>query len=143
VAERVISQFLTEMDGIEELKDVLVLGATNRPDLMDPAVLRPGRFDAIVDIPLPQESDRVEIFQVHLKARPLAPGVDIPSLAARSDGFSGADIALVCSRAGLAAIRRAIAQGVAQERDPAKGVVVIEAGDLEGALAEVRARAAA
>jgi transitional endoplasmic reticulum ATPase len=138
VGERVISQFLTEMDGIEDLKDVLVLGATNRADMLDPAILRPGRFDAIIDIPMPAQSDRAAIFAIHLRGKPLAPGLDIEALAVRSAGLSGASIALVCARAGLAAIRRAIAQ--AGEPDPS--TVMIEPRDLDAALAELDARAA-
>ena len=77
VSERVLSQFLAELDGIEELKGVLVLGATNRLDMMDPAVLRPGRFDDIVEIPLADEADRREIFAVHLRGKPLAKGISV------------------------------------------------------------------
>ena len=115
VAERVLSQFLTELDGIEELKGVLVLGATNRLDLLDPAVLRPGRFDEIVEIPLPDEEDRREIFEVHLRGKPLAQGISAEGLAARTEGFSGAEIAAVCNKAALAAVRRAVAAEMAQE----------------------------
>jgi transitional endoplasmic reticulum ATPase len=92
VSERVLSQFLAELDGIEELKGVLVLGATNRLDILDPAVLRPGRFDEIVEIPPAQEEDRREIFKVHLRGKPLAPGIDAGDLAARTEGFSGAEM---------------------------------------------------
>ena len=91
VAERVLSQFLAEMDGIEELKGVLVLGATNRLDMLDPAMLRPGRFDEIVEIPLPDEQGRSEIFEVHLRSKPLAPGISAASLAAAAEEFSGAE----------------------------------------------------
>ena len=115
VSERVLSQFLAELDGIEELKGVLVLGATNRLDMMDAAVLRPGRFDAIVEIPLADEADRREIFAVHLRGKPLAKGVSAKQLAAKSDGLSGAEIAGVCNQAALAAVRRAVAAELAQE----------------------------
>ena len=74
VAERVLSQFLTELDGVEELRGVLVLGATNRADMLDPAILRPGRFDEIIEIPLPDEESRRSIFDVHLRHKPLAAG---------------------------------------------------------------------
>src|SRR5664280_3575204 len=106
VAERVLSQFLTELDGVEELKGVLLLGATNRMDMLDPAILRPGRFDEIVDIPLPDEEGRRLIFEVHLRNKPLAPGIDVSHLAADTDGFSGADIQGLCTRAALRAVRR-------------------------------------
>jgi transitional endoplasmic reticulum ATPase len=110
VGERVLSQFLTELDGIEELKGVLVLGATNRPDRIDPAILRPGRFDDQVEIPLPDEQARKEIFRVHLRNKPVAADQDIDQLAVQSDGCSGAEIAGVCRRAALSAVRRSVAR---------------------------------
>jgi transitional endoplasmic reticulum ATPase len=134
VAERVLSQFLTELDGVEELKGVLVLGATNRPDMLDPAVLRPGRFDEIIDIALPDRESRRLIFEVHLRNKPLAPGVSAGSLAAGTEGFSGADIQGVCTKAALRAVRRAVAGRIAQPADEAP--VVVEPGDLETALKE-------
>jgi len=136
VAERVLGQFLAELDGAEELKGVLVLGATNRSDLLDPDVLRPGRFDEVVEIPLPDESERREIFVLHLQNKPLGPDIRFENLASRSEGFSGADIGSVCNRAAQGAVRRAVqasAKGAAGQAQ-----VTIEAGDLEGALAEVR-----
>ncbi len=108
VAERVLSQFLAEFDGIEELKGVLVLGATNRLDMLDPAVLRPGRFGEIVEIPMPDEKERREIFEVHLRNKPLTAEIDSGELAARTEGFSGADIAAVCHKAALDAVRREV-----------------------------------
>lgn len=133
VTERVISQFLTEMDGIEELKGVLVLGATNRADLLDPALLRAGRLETVVEIPPPKEEDRAQIFAVHLRGKPLAEGVDPASLAASSEGLTGADIAAVCASAALSAIRRVVEAGEA-----APGQVLIEPRDLEQALDQVR-----
>ncbi len=133
VTERVLSQFLVELDGIEELKGVLVLGATNRLDILDPAVLRPGRFDDIVEIPLATQEDRREIFQVHLRGKPLAAGIDVADLARKSDGFNGAEIAAVCNRGALSAVRRALAAGAGKK----KVKVVITRQDLEDALAEV------
>lgn len=135
VSERVLSQFLAEMDGIEELKGVLVLGATNRLDLMDPAVVRPGRFDEIVEIPLAAEADRREIFEVHLRGKPLAKkGISAAALAARTEGLSGAEIAAVCNKAALAAVRRAVAGEMAKE---GSGKVLILPSDLEEALQEM------
>lgn len=135
VSERVLSQFLAEMDGIEELKGVLVLGATNRLDLMDPAVVRPGRFDEIVEIPLAAEADRREIFEVHLRGKPLAKkGISAARLAARTEGLSGAEIAAVCNKAALAAVRRAVDAEMAQE---GSGKVLILPSDLEEALQEM------
>ncbi|MGA2541784.1 MAG: CDC48 family AAA ATPase [Verrucomicrobiota bacterium] len=141
VSDRVLSQFLAELDGIEELKGVLVLGATNRLDRLDPAVLRPGRFDEVVEIPLAEEPERREIFEVHLRGKPLARNVRISELAARSGGFSGAQIASVCNRAALRAVRRAVA--LAEGPDTAKpplatpAKALIEPDDLAAALAEV------
>ena len=108
VSERVLSQFLAEMDGIEELKGVLVLGATNRLDMLDPAILRAGRFDEIFEIPMPTEQDRVEIFKVHLGNKPVEKSVKPEWLAAQTDGFGGADIAGICQKAALKAVRRAV-----------------------------------
>jgi transitional endoplasmic reticulum ATPase len=134
VAERVLSQFLTELDGVEELKGVLVLGATNRPDMLDPAVLRPGRFDEIIDIALPDQESRRLIFEVHLRHKPLAPGVSAGPLAAGTEGFSGADIQGVCTKAALRAVRRAVAGRVGTP--PVEASVMIGPGDLETALKE-------
>lgn len=108
VSERVVSQFLAEMDGIEELSGVLVLGATNRKDLIDPALLRPGRFDLLVDVPMPDRTARAEIFAVHLRDKPVEEGVDLGELAARTESFSGADIQAVCNQAAWSAVRRVI-----------------------------------
>ena len=108
VSERVLSQFLAEMDGIEELKGVLVLGATNRLDMLDPAILRAGRFDEIFEIPMPTEQDRVEIFKVHLGNKTVEKSVKPEWLAAQTDGFGGADIAGICQKAALKAVRRAV-----------------------------------
>ncbi|MGO8705056.1 MAG: CDC48 family AAA ATPase [Candidatus Brocadiia bacterium] len=105
VTERVIGQFLTEMDGVEELEGVLVLAATNRPDLIDPALLRPGRFDIVLEIPPLDCDGRREIFQIGLRGKPLAPDVRADELAAQSDGFTGAEIRAVCRRASLDAVR--------------------------------------
>ena len=136
VSERVLSQFLAELDGIEELKGVLVLGATNRLDMMDPAVLRPGRFDEIVEIPLSDEADRQEIFAVHLRGKPLAKGISAESLAARTEGFSGAEIAAVCNKAALAAVRRAVEAEIARP-GTGEAKVLIQPADLEEALQDL------
>jgi transitional endoplasmic reticulum ATPase len=141
VTDRVLSQFLAEMDGIEELKGVLVLGATNRLDRLDPAVLRPGRFDDVVEIPLSKEPERREIFEVHLRGKPVAANVNISELAARSEGFSGAQIAWVCNLAALRAVRRAVgkASGSDNGKPPlaTESKALIEPEDLAAALAEV------
>lgn len=135
VAERVLSQFLAEFDGIEELSGVLVLGATNRLDMLDPAVLRPGRFDEVVEIPMPDEKDRKEIFGVHLRKKPLEKGIDPAELAEQTEGFSGAEIAAVCNRAALAAVRRAVSS---LKADPeAEITILIRKSDIDTALAEL------
>jgi len=105
VTERVVSQFLSELDGIEELRGVLVLAATNRIDRVDPALLRPGRFDFLVELPLPDHKARLAILKVHTRSMPLADEVDLDSLAATTEGFVGADLEGLCRRAALLAIR--------------------------------------
>ena len=105
VTERVVSQFLTEMDGIEELKGVMVLASTNRPDLIDPALLRPGRFDFVLKLLKPDLKAREEIFKIHTKGKPLGKDVSLNSLAKETDAMSGAEIASICQKASLLAIR--------------------------------------
>lgn len=140
VPERVLGQFLSEFDGIEELKGVLVLGATNRLDMLDPAALRPGRFDLIVDIPLPEEAGREEIFAVHLRGKPLAEGISSRELAGRTEGFNGAEIEQVCNLAALRAIRRVVQGG---DREGSQTVaLIIEAEDFYSSVEEVKNRRA-
>jgi len=113
VSERVVSQFLTEMDGIEDLKGVVVLGASNRPDIIDPALLRAGRFDIILELPVPDRASRLAIFRVHTRGKPLASdpsagsrhAVDLEALADQSEGLVGADIEGICRKASMLAIR--------------------------------------
>ncbi len=105
VTERVISQFLSEMDGIEELKGVVVLAATNRLDLIDPALLRSGRFDLLLELPVPDEDTRHEIFKIHTRGKPLDKDVDLRKLAKGTEGRAGADIEFICRRASMLAIR--------------------------------------
>jgi len=108
VTERVISQFLTEMDGIEELKGVVVLGATNRLDIVDPAILRPGRFDLLLKLPVPDQKTRLEIFKIHTKGKPLDKDVDFKELVSKTDKFTGADIESIARAASMLAIRELI-----------------------------------
>ncbi|MEI6633071.1 MAG: CDC48 family AAA ATPase [Chlamydiota bacterium] len=108
VTERVISQFLTEMDGIEELKGVMVLAATNRLDLVDPALLRSGRFDLLLELPIPDEAARGKIFKIHVKNKPVSPDVDLKRMARETEGKSGSDIELICRKAAMIAIREFI-----------------------------------
>jgi len=105
VGDRVIAQLLTEMDGIEGRAGVIVLAATNRPELIDTALLRPGRFDMVVELHYPDEAERQAIFAVHLRGRPLAPDVSIEQLAQMTANASGADIEAICRRAALLALR--------------------------------------
>jgi transitional endoplasmic reticulum ATPase len=109
VGDRVIAQLLTEMDGIEGREGVIVLAATNRPELIDTALLRPGRFDLVVELHRPDEIERQAIFAVHLRDRPVAPDVTIEELARQTEGRSGADIEAICRRAALLALREWIA----------------------------------
>ena len=104
VADRVIGQLLTELDGIEGRRGVVVVGATNRPELVDPAVLRSGRFDLVLDLPLPDREARRMIFAIHTRKRALAPNASPDALAKRSEGLSGADIEAICRRAANLAV---------------------------------------
>ena len=110
VTERVISQFLTEMDGIEELKGVVVLAATNRLDMIDPAILRSGRFDLLLELPKPDQTTREEIFKIHTENKPLADDVDLKELAKETEGKVGSDIEFICKRASILAIREFLSQ---------------------------------
>ncbi len=109
VTERVISQMLTEMDGLEALNNVVVIAATNRPDIMDPALLRPGRFDKSILIGPPDQASREAIFGIHTKNKPLGEGVDLKVLAEKTEGCTGADISAICNEAVMNAVRRLIA----------------------------------
>ncbi|NIM25101.1 MAG: CDC48 family AAA ATPase [Nitrososphaeria archaeon] len=106
VTENVVSQILTEIDGLEELHNVLIIGATNRLDIVDEALLRPGRFDRIIEVPKPDNKGREQIFRIHTKKKPLAEDVSITKLVELTEGFSGAEIASVANRAAIAALKR-------------------------------------
>lgn len=108
VTERVISQLLTELDGLEKLENVVVIGATNRPDLVDPALLRPGRFDRLVLAPAPDENARLEILKIHTKSMPLGKDVNLKLLAKEIGGYSGSDIAALCREAAMRVLRKDI-----------------------------------
>ena len=108
VTERVISQFLTELDGLEELKGVLVLAATNRKDLIDSAILRPGRFDFTLEFPLPDENARRAIFEIHTRGKPLVSDVDLGVMAQKTEGLAGSDIEVICHEASMIAVREFI-----------------------------------
>ena len=106
VTQNVVSQILTEIDGLEELHNVLIIGATNRIDIVDEALLRPGRFDRIIEVPNPDSKGREQIFKIHTKKKPLADNVSISKLVELTHGFSGAEIAAVANRAATAALKR-------------------------------------
>jgi len=108
VSERVISQLLTEMDGIESLVNVVIIGATNRPDIIDQAILRPGRFDRLIYVPAPDHATRLNILKIHTRNMPLARDVDLEQIAHQAAGYSGADLEAVSREAGLISLRRDI-----------------------------------
>jgi len=116
--ERVISQFLVEMDGIEELSGVVVLAATNRLDVVDPALLRPGRFDFVVEIPVPDRETMREIMEIHTRGKPLANDVNLDELLDNTGGIVGADIELLCRNAAMLAIREFVETGKVTGDEP-------------------------
>jgi transitional endoplasmic reticulum ATPase len=138
--ERVVNQLLTELDGLEELHDVVVIAATNRPDMIDPALLRPGRFDRIILTPSPDKKTRQKIFEVHTKGMPLK-GVNLDILSEKTDGYVGADIEAVCREAAIIALREDIkAKEVAMKHfnDALKEVRSSVTKDVEKAYEEMK-----
>lgn len=133
VTERVVSQLLTEIDGLEELHNVVVIGATNRLDIVDTALLRPGRFDRIIEVPIPDAKGREGIFKIHTRKKPLADDVDSAKLVELTDGFNGAEIAGVCSRAAMAALKRYV-----DKKEKSVKSIKITQQDLLNAIAKVR-----
>lgn len=115
--DRVLNQILTEMDGMNAKKNVFIIGATNRPDQIDSALLRPGRLDQLIYIPLPDEPSRVSILKAALKKSPISPEVDISFLAKSTHGFSGADLTEICQRAAKLAIRESIDSDIRKARE--------------------------
>ncbi len=116
VTDRIVNQLLAEMDGIERLRNVVVIAATNRPDILDPALLRPGRFDRLIYVPPPDEKARLEIFKVHTRKMPLADDVNLEELARRTEYYTGADIAAVCREAAMMALRESIKEGLTKPK---------------------------
>ncbi len=137
VGERVVSQLLTELDGLEELEDVVVIATTNRPDLIDTALLRPGRLDRHVHVPVPDEEARKKIFEVHTRDKPLADDIDLASLASKTEGYVGADIEAVCREASMAASREFINSVSPEEVAESVGNVRVTNEHFEQALSEV------
>ena len=130
VTEQVVSQLLTEMDGLEGLKDVVLLAATNRPDMLDPALLRSGRFGRHVEIPMPDKKSRIDIFKIHLRNKPLAGNVDIDKMAGDMEGYTGADIQAICEEATLLTIRKAVTNKNINTQD-AESVKVVKISKSE------------
>merc|ERR1712126_252654 len=122
-ADRVINQILTEMDGMGSKKNVFIIGATNRPDIIDSAILRPGRLDPLIYIPLPDEASRISILGAPLRKTPVANEVDIAYLAKLTKGFSGADLTEICQRAVKLAIRENIEAEIKREKEKDGGDV--------------------
>jgi len=141
VTERVVSQFLTQMDGIEELRGVLVLAATNRLDLIDPAFLRTGRFDVLVELPVPDRGARLAIIRIHTRGMPLADDVDHEALAAKTEGLAGADLEGLCRRAAMLAIREFVDNQHSGRPDPPElqQKLLIGRSHFQRALADVMA----
>jgi transitional endoplasmic reticulum ATPase len=117
VTERLVSQMLTELDGLEDLKGVVIIGATNRPDIIDEALLRPGRFDRLLEIPMPDKDTRKQILQIHLKKKPLGADVNMDKLVDLTDRYTGAEIEALVNAAAISAVRGYI---IAKEQKPTK-----------------------
>jgi transitional endoplasmic reticulum ATPase len=136
VTERVISQMLTEMDGLEDLKGVVVIGATNRPDIIDEALLRPGRFDRILGIPIPNKEARKQIFEIHTRKKPLDSDVDLNNLVDMTEGMTGADIAAIVNAAAMAAIR----EHVIKQKKEGEKKLKLSMRNFEAALNKIKTR---
>lgn len=133
VTERVVSQLLTEMDGLESLNDVVVIAATNRPDMIDPALLRPGRFDKSMLVGPPDKESREEIFRIHTRDKPLEDDVDLKKLADVTEGCTGADIAAIANEAVMTSVRRLVSKGdPTQEQIEATKVSMKDLEDAAG-----------
>lgn len=134
VADRVLNQLLTEMDGMAAKKNVFVIGATNRPDHIDPALLRPGRLDQLIYIPLPDEPSRLAILKATLRKSPLSADIDLNAIAKWASGFSGADLTEICQRACKLAIRASIEAELAAATKQAKVVETQQGDDMDQAM---------
>jgi transitional endoplasmic reticulum ATPase len=139
VSERVVGQFLAELDGVEKLTGVLILAATNRRDIVDPALLRPGRFDVVLEIPPPDEQDRLAILRIQTRGRPVSPEVNLEALAANTAGRTGADLGAICHGAALNAIRERVEESSGANQDPPEvRPLLIQPRHFEAALKEIR-----
>jgi ATP-dependent 26S proteasome regulatory subunit len=128
--ERVVNQLLTELDGIEELEKVVVIAATNRKDLIDPALLRPGRIDIIIELSIPDQKTRKKIFEVHTKNMPLDKNIDLEEYVKKTDNWTGAEISALCRNAGVNAIKR-------YYQNEKKGEFKIEKEDFDKAFENI------
>uniref|UniRef100_I1P7N1 Cell division cycle protein 48 homolog n=1 Tax=Oryza glaberrima TaxID=4538 RepID=I1P7N1_ORYGL len=137
-ADRVLNQLLTEMDGMNAKKTVFIIGATNRPDIIDPALLRPGRLDQLIYIPLPDDQSRLQIFKACLRKSPVAKDVDLNALAKYTQGFSGADITEICQRACKYAIRENIEKDIEMEKRRKDNPEAMEEDEVDD-IAEIKA----
>ncbi|MGB5911711.1 MAG: CDC48 family AAA ATPase [Promethearchaeia archaeon] len=139
VTDQIVAQLLTEMDGLEELKDVVLIAATNRPDLLDPALLRSGRFGRHIEIPLPDKNTRINIFKIHLKNRPINDKINIELLAQELEGYSGADIEAACEEATILAIRKGVFHVDIDASNPnSYSKIKISQEDFEKAIAKIK-----
>jgi transitional endoplasmic reticulum ATPase len=137
VTERVISQLLTELDGLEELRGVVVIAASNRPDIVDPALIRPGRFDRLLYVPLPDYESRMQILKIHTQMMPLADDANVTALSKMTDGYTGADIASFASAAAMIAMKGHIAK-YKQEAERESNVLAVNMNHFEQALKKIR-----
>jgi transitional endoplasmic reticulum ATPase len=135
--DRVLNQLLTEMDGMGSKKTVFIIGATNRPDIIDSALMRPGRLDQLVYIPLPDEPSRLSIFKANLRKSPIAADVDLEVLAKFTNGYSGADITEICQRACKYAIRESIQRDIEAERAAAINPDAMQDENAEDPVPEI------
>jgi transitional endoplasmic reticulum ATPase len=139
VTERVVSQLLTELDGIEELQKVAVIAATNRPDIVDPALLRAGRFDRMLEVPPPDRDARLDILKIHTSKNPLDKNVDLEAIAAKTEGYTGADIASLASTAVMMALEEHVAKyKTSEEIRKHASEVKVTAKQFEDALAKLK-----
>ena len=132
--ERMASQFFNELDGLSDLSQVIVIGATNREDLLDPALMRPGRLDYILKFNVPDEKERLEIFRINTRGRPLRSDVDLEELAGLTEGMVGSHIAFICKRA----VTLAIAELINQQQEKTSGKLLVSAAHFKAALKELR-----
>merc|ERR1712098_452934 len=139
-SDRVINQILTEMDGMGSKKNVFIIGATNRPDIIDSAIMRPGRLDQLIYIPLPDDASRMAILKANLRKSPVADSVDLPYLAKMTRGFSGADLTEICQRACKLAIRESIDADIRREKERQKKGAAMDVDEDDDPVPEITKR---